>query len=116
LTHSRFGDRLRRQFEQAPAPTHRCYTHLSLLGQVRAAVPTYRCFCLTADNRIISGAHIRARDAEAAVEAATVRWSQIPKLHFIEVWRGSGLLRREAVTPRSPVRGASQGPDVLREC
>jgi len=79
-------------------------------------VPTYRCFCLTADNRIISGAHIRAPNAAAAVEAAAKRWSQIPKLYFIEVWRGSGLLLREAVTPGSTDRGASQDPDSLSEC
>jgi hypothetical protein len=72
-------------------------------------VPTYRCFCLTADNRIISGAHIRAANPAVAVEAAIARWSQVPRLHFIEVWRGTDLLRREAVTPRSSDRGASYG-------
>jgi hypothetical protein len=33
-------------------------------------MPTYRCFCTTADERIITGAQITANDLSSAVEAA----------------------------------------------
>jgi len=39
-------------------------------------MPVYCCFCLTADNRIISGAHIDAADAGTALEMAGERWRQ----------------------------------------
>jgi hypothetical protein len=48
----------------------------------------YRCFCLTRDNRIITGAHIDAIDMTAAVETARQRWQAID-YHSIEVWFGT---------------------------
>ena len=53
-------------------------------------MPTYRyrCFCLTADNRIIHGLHIDAADVEAAIEAARVTWKGVTDFHSVEVWLG----------------------------
>jgi hypothetical protein len=48
----------------------------------------YRCFCLTMDNRIITGAHIDAIDMTAAVETARQQWQAID-YHSIEVWLGT---------------------------
>jgi hypothetical protein len=65
-------------------------------------MPVYCCFCLTADNRIISGAHIDTADAGTAFEMAVERWRHVPRLNFIEVWAVGELLRRAAVTPPRP--------------
>ena len=70
-------------------------------------MPVYRCFCLTADNRVIGGAHIDAADVGIAVEMAGERWQHVPRLHFIEVWEAGELLRRAAVTPPRPKRASS---------
>jgi hypothetical protein len=51
-------------------------------------LPTYRCFCLTVDNRIITGAYIDAKDVWAAVDAARQLWELVPRFRTIEVWDG----------------------------
>jgi hypothetical protein len=73
-------------------------------------MPVYCCFCLTADNRIVGGAHIDAADVGAAFEMADERWRHVPRLHFIEVWEVGELLRRAAVTPPRPQRRKQQRP------
>ena len=70
-------------------------------------MPVYCCFCLTADNHIIGGAHIDAANVGAAFEMAGERWRHVPRLNFIEVWEAGELLRRAAVTPPRP-RGRKQ--------
>ena len=70
-------------------------------------MPVYRCFCLTANKRVIGGAHINAADVGTAVETAGERWRHVPRLNFIEVWEAGELLRRAAVTPHRP-RGRKQ--------
>jgi hypothetical protein len=67
-------------------------------------MPVYCCFCLTADNHIIGGAHIDAANVGAAFEMAGERWRHVPRLNFIEVWAVGELLRRAAVTPPRPPR------------
>jgi hypothetical protein len=56
-------------------------------------MPVYCCFCLTADNRIVGGAHIDPADVGAAFEMAGERWRHVPRLNSIEVWAVGELLR-----------------------
>jgi len=73
-------------------------------------MPVYRCFCLTANKRVIGGAHINAADVGAAFETAGERWRHVPRLHFIEVWEAGKLLRRAAVTPPKPKGRSNSRP------
>jgi hypothetical protein len=57
---------------------------------------TYRCFCLTVDNRIIAGAHIVAEDNPTAVKTARERWQGMPDFNSVEVW-----FRSRRVYPRA---------------
>jgi hypothetical protein len=59
-------------------------------------VATYRCFCLTTDNRIIAGAHISAADVQTALELARRNWQLTPGFHSIEVWFGHSRLHPPA--------------------
>ena len=67
------------------AESRRCHSLPSHWGN---KMTVYRCFCLTRDNRIITGAHIDAIDMTAAVETARQRWEAID-YHSIEVWFGT---------------------------
>jgi hypothetical protein len=49
-------------------------------------MPNYRCFCITADNRIITGARVTADDLPSAVEAANQLWQKVPEFRLVEVW------------------------------
>jgi hypothetical protein len=71
---------------------------------------TYRCFCVTADNRIIAGANIEAVNVGTVVAVAAERWRHVPRLHFIEVWQASELLQRAAVPPSDPKPGSREQP------
>jgi hypothetical protein len=69
-------------------------------------MPTYRCFCLTSDNRIIAGAHIVAANSIEAVEAAHRRWRAVRSFHQVEIW-----LRKDRVYP--PEREAVDSYSIL---
>lgn len=60
-------------------------------------MPRYRCFCLTSDGRIITGAFIEAASVAAAVQHAIQRWRNVPGADRAEVWLGHKLL-----VPASP--------------
>jgi hypothetical protein len=51
-------------------------------------VPTYRCFCITADNQTVTGAQITADSLLSAVEAANKLWQTVPEYRLVEVWQG----------------------------
>jgi hypothetical protein len=51
-------------------------------------MPRYRCFCLTGDERIITGAFIEAENVPAAVEMARQQWCETVGSDHPEVWRG----------------------------
>jgi hypothetical protein len=55
-------------------------------------MPTYRCFCTTADERVITGARIAANDLPSAVEAANQLWQTEPEFRLVEVWLGADRL------------------------
>jgi hypothetical protein len=57
-------------------------------------MPRYRCFCLTDDERIITGAFIEAESIAAAVEGARQQWRATVGFHHLEVWLG-----RERIAP-----------------
>ena len=59
------------------------------------AVPRYRCFCLTDDDRVMWGLHVDAPDVEAAVEAAHRACQEHLKTAStgVEIWRGAKKLR-----------------------
>jgi hypothetical protein len=74
---------------------------------------------MTIDNRIITGAHISARDLPSVIELARQRWQDVPRFHSVEVWLGRARLyppaARETPTGRSErvhqkTRGDSNGP------
>ena len=46
---------------------------------------TYRCFCTTTDNRIITGAQITADSLPSAVEVANERWRTVAEFRSVEV-------------------------------
>lgn len=64
----------------------------------------YRCFCMTRDGRIITGAFVTANDANQARAAADLLWRQVPKAHHTEVWLGRVRLLE------APNRAAMQTP------
>lgn len=55
-------------------------------------MPRYRCFCMTEDARIITGAVIEADHAAAALDIAFQKWSGIPAFAFVQIWLGSDRL------------------------
>jgi hypothetical protein len=55
-------------------------------------MPTYRCFCLTTDSRIITGANVEAPRLSGAIAAARLQWQEVPRFHSVEVWQGDSLL------------------------
>jgi hypothetical protein len=57
-----------------------------------ANMPRYRCFCLTDDERIITGAFIVAENVPAAVEMARQQWRDVAGLDHLEVWLGRDRL------------------------
>ena len=65
-------------------------------------MPTYRCFCTTADDRVITGARIIAKDLPSAVEAANRRWQTVPDFRLVEVWLGVDRLCPTDVGPIDP--------------
>ncbi len=58
------------------------------------AMPRYRCFCLTDDERIITGAFIEAENVAAAVEVARQQWREAVGFDHLEIWLG-----RERLVP-----------------
>ncbi len=50
-------------------------------------MPTYRCFCRTVDERIITGARIEASDVGGVLAAAWERWQELPGFHDVEIWQ-----------------------------
>jgi hypothetical protein len=65
----------------------------------------YRCFCMTHDDRIITGAFVEADSAFEARAAAEVMWRSIRGFHHAQVWLGRILLSSrpspyQSVTPR----------------
>jgi len=48
----------------------------------------YRCFCMTEDRRIITGAFVDADYVSDALDIAQRRWERIRAFRFVEVWLG----------------------------
>jgi hypothetical protein len=65
-------------------------------------MPTYRCFCTTADDRVITGARIAANDLPSAVEAANQLWQTVSEFRLVEVWLGADRLCPTDVGPIGP--------------
>jgi hypothetical protein len=57
-------------------------------------VSQYRCFCLTADDRIAWGLRVEATNLEAAIEAGerACRLHLKTSLPRVEIWRGASKL------------------------
>lgn len=62
----------------------------------------YRCFCMTDDDRIITGAFVEAESAIEARAAAEHLWQNVPRFHYVDVWHGALLLSAQ---PASSARG-----------
>lgn len=62
----------------------------------------YRCFCMTKDGRIITGAFVEARSDAEAVSAADRLWQHVSGFHHLEVWLGDALLH--SVSKASPIQ------------
>jgi|HubBroStandDraft_6_1064221.scaffolds.fasta_scaffold5462681_1 hypothetical protein len=71
-------------------------------------MPTYRCFCMTTDNRIITGGYINAKDVASALEVAHRRWHEVPSFHAAEVWLGSRLMYPPAQMGSSAAKVATE--------
>jgi hypothetical protein len=69
----------------------------------------YRCFCLTADNRIITGAYIDAMNLVAVVAAARRQWQEAAGFHSVEVWLGPSRLYPSVATDRCSGIGTPLG-------
>jgi hypothetical protein len=76
-------------------------------------VSTYRCFCTTADNRIITGAQITADSLPSAVEVANERWRTVPEFRSIEVWLGRD--RTAGYTKRPEAHGQPRAEGTRRQ-
>jgi len=61
--------------------------HASRICEI-VAMPRYRCFCLTDDDRIITGAFIEAATSSEAVAAADKRWRNDARYDHLEIWLG----------------------------
>jgi hypothetical protein len=64
-------------------------------------VTIYRCFCVTDEGRIITGAKIAAKDLLAALLAANDLWRTVPDFHLVEVWLGRRRLYPPAMPPEA---------------
>jgi hypothetical protein len=75
-------------------------------------VSTYRCFCTTTDNRIITGAQVTADNLPSAVEAADKLWQMVPEFDLVEVWLGRNRVCPSEVGPKVAcwIRHMSGGP------
>jgi hypothetical protein len=65
----------------------------------------YRCFCMTHDDRIITGAFLESNSAFEARAAAEAMWKGVQGFHHVQVWLGRLLLSSrpspsQAATPR----------------
>ncbi len=67
-------------------------------------MPQYRCFCLTADDRVAWGLHLDATTLEAAIEAAHRACQEHLKTSSsrVEIWRGAYKLHVGSRTKNSP--------------
>lgn len=54
----------------------------------------YRCFCMTEDDKIITGAFIEAEYTWEALKAADQRWKGCAGFHHVEIWLGKYRLYR----------------------
>ena len=73
-------------------------------------MPTYRCFCATADDRVITGARITADDLPSAVKAAAKLWQPMPEFRLVEVWlEGDRLCPSDVGSPACRIKKASGG-------
>lgn len=52
----------------------------------------YRCFCMTKDGRIITGAFVEARRMIEARVIAQLLWQETPGFHHVQIWLGRLLL------------------------
>lgn len=52
----------------------------------------YRCFCLTSDGRVITGAFFQAPSLSIAMDEASKRWRDVAAFSLIEVWLGAKKL------------------------
>jgi hypothetical protein len=67
-------------------------------------VSRFRCFCLTADDRVAWGLHLEATNLEAAIEAAHRACQEHLKTSEskVEIWRGANRLHIGSKTKISP--------------
>lgn len=68
----------------------------------------YRCFCMTEDGRIITGAFVETGSGSEAVSAAYRLWRNVPGFHHPQVWLAEALLYpADAASPLQDRRGAA---------
>lgn len=60
----------------------------------------YRCFCMTDDDRIITGAFIEATDMLDARAQAQLLWQHVPDFHHAEIWLDRLRLSGRRAGPR----------------
>jgi hypothetical protein len=73
-------------------------------------MPAYRCFCATADDRVITGARITADDLPSAVVAAAKLWQAMPEFRLVEVWlEGHQLCPSDVGSPACWIKQVSGG-------
>lgn len=78
----------------------------------------YRCFCMTEDGRIITGAFIEANSALAARSVAEGQWAGVKGFHHAEVWLGRILLSGGPLMPyliNPPAARPYRAPDEKLE-
>jgi hypothetical protein len=65
-------------------------------------MPTYRCFCMTAEHRIITGARLSAPNVAALSMVVAARWDSVPGFHHVEIWLGPDRLSQETAPAGDP--------------
>lgn len=73
-------------------------------------MPTYRCFCMTAEDRILTGARLKAPNLAALSAIAAGRWHTVPGFHHVEIWLGPHRLSPETTPAGEPPSADAVSP------
>lgn len=67
----------------------------------------YRCFCMTEDDRIITGAVVETDYVDQALNIVVEKWRDVPGFASVQLWSGSTRLypRKVPALPRLEIAG-----------